>query len=413
VNLALPLSKTSVIEGERGSYRLLQKIFEGGMGIVWEAESTEDKRHLIVKQPHVGEGDRRITFERLVYEAKILRYINDAMNDQASNNSQHLIRQHVVRYVDHTEDQPEPFLVLEFVNGPTMIDAFREKPAPETIALQYAAMLLKVVGALHYHGIIHRDISPSNIILNPRRGIVLIDFGTCQTLKPITGTHPPRYGRVILKRGFSAPELLQGHSDERSDIFSVGATLFFLLTGKNPGDFMSDTQVMTTTLQAVDKKISQTVSSIVETALSPDPNHRFRTATAMAAAIETTTPKGPRVVVGQFSFELKPGYTDIGRDHVCDDDCKSLGFTRTPQIRIADPKKYIEKHHARIWLQDDGRCMIEDLKSVNRTAIKSKTGQTRILYPSEKIELQDNDIVALAYNPTRGPYSTIEFKRDK
>ena len=126
-----------------------------------------------------------------MFESAILRYVNDEMNQPISDSYQHLIRRHVVRYVDRSEDPITPLLVLEFVEGRTMNDVFREKPLAENIATQYTAILLKVVTALHARGIVHRDISPSNIILS-KRGLVLVDFGTCQTLLPIVGT-----GRLV------------------------------------------------------------------------------------------------------------------------------------------------------------------------------------------------------------------------
>ena len=176
---------------------------------------------------------------------------------------------------------------------------------------------------------------------------------------------------------------------------------------------MSNAQVLTTNLHSLDKGISNTVAEIVELAMSADPEQRFQSAAAMSTAIMETGAKGPRITIGDFTFELKPGCNDVGRGHVCDESCQSLGFDRPLQIRITDPQKYIEKHHARIWLQSDGRCFIEDLKSVNRTAVKSKEGQLKMLSPFEKVELHDNDVVVLAYSQTRGPYCSFEFKTSR
>lgn len=387
---------------------MLRQICEGGMGIVWEAEPVDGKCHLIVKEPQVKNGDRQIAVERLMFESAVLHSINDQMNQQRSDSYEQLIRQHVVRFVDRSDNPAGPLLVLEFVDGKSMAEMFRDKPMEENLAVQYAASLLKVVAALHSRGIIHRDISPTNIILNPKRGLVLIDFGTCQMLRPISGTPLPRYGKMILKRGFSAPELLHGSSDERTDVFSVAAALFYMLTGKSP-DF-SNSQVLAKSIQSLNKKVSRTISAIVETAMSPNPEQRFQSAVAMSAAIDEISAKGPRILMGDFTFELKPGCIDIGREHACDNRCKSLGFKYPPQIRIADPQNYIERHHVRVWLESDGRCFLEDLESMNRTAVKSRTGRVQILDAFEKVELRENDIVALGYSTTRGPYSTFKFR---
>ncbi|MGA2783977.1 MAG: serine/threonine-protein kinase [Candidatus Bathyarchaeia archaeon] len=289
----MPLSKSSIIACERGSYSLLRKISEGGMGLVWLARSVDSNRQLIVKEAFTRNADRRIPVERLKFECAVLRSINDEADPQTSDSHQQLIHQHVVRYVDSLDNPTNPLLVLEFVEGDIMNEMFKGPPAAENMALHYAATLLKVVAALHLRGIVHRDISPSNIILNQKRRLVLIDFGTCQTLHTIAGTSP-RYGKAIMKRGFSAPEMLHEMSDERSDIFSVGATLFYLLTGRNPADFMSNVHTMTTNLHSLNKGVAKIISDIVEIAMSADPDQRFQSANAMSTAIE----EGSRLSLG-------------------------------------------------------------------------------------------------------------------
>lgn len=379
------------------------------MGIVWEAQSADGKRHLIVKQPHAKNSDRRIAVERLVFETAVLRSINDELLRQGSESYEQLIHQHVVRYVDRSNSLGEPLLVLEFVDGQSMSEMFMDKPIAENLAVQYTASLLKLVAALHLRGIVHRDVSPTNIILNPNRGLVLIDFGTCQLLRPVSGIPTIRHGNAIFKSGFSAPELLRGSSDERSDVFSVAATLFYMLTGRSPD--LSNSQNLAKNIDSLKKKVSKTVAAIVETAISPDPEQRFQSATAMAAAIDATSARGPRILVGDLTFELKPGCIDIGREHTCDSSCKTLGFKDPPQIRISDPQNYVERHHARVCLASDGRCFLQDLKSLNHTAVKSVTGPFQILNALEKVELRENDIVALGYNTARGPYSSFKFKK--
>lgn len=378
------------------------------MGIIWEALDSRNRR-VVLKEPNMESGDKRIIAERLNLESELLQSVNDESKVSTFEAKERLIREHVVRYVDRSIDGPQPLLVLEFIAGPTMAEAMKDRRFSETTAMTYIASLLKVAEALHLHGIVHRDISPGNIILNPARGIVLIDFGTSLALGI---KRQPRYGKLIFKRGFSSPELLQGRSDERSDIFSIGATMFNAITGKNPSEFLSDSQVMTRTAIQVDRTVSEALSKIVATAMLPDPSQRFQSAAEMSAEIEMSTGITglfPHVVFGGTVIELRPGLTDIGREHTCDRSCKELGYKLPVHVRISDPKQFIEKHHARITMKMDGRCLLEDLKSANRTAIKSNTGEFRVLNPSEKRELRDKDVIALAYSRTKGPYVKFEF----
>lgn len=408
----LTLSKNDLVKGERGEYRLQSKISEGGMGYVWEAKSTWNGRRVVVKESHARGNDGRLSAERLRFEADVLRYLNDDSETSVKGVNQQLIQTNVVRYVDRAEAKDDPILVLEFVDGPTLNNTLRQ-PWPEKTCLDHVSTLLKAVTALHSKGIIHRDISPRNIILNAERGFVLIDFGTSLLIRNIPGVRNPRGGEVIFKRGFSSPELLHGRSDERSDVFSIGAILFFLLTGKTPADFMTSSQVLKKAACELDPRISRQASGIVQAAMAPDPGSRFASPTQMLTAIEDLQnpipSSGAKVTFGRTSFPVTHPFTEIGREHVCDRKCRSQGFSNTLHIPLADPRKYIEKHHARILALSGGRYVIEDLGTVNGTAVKSGTGRFRVLAPLERVELHNGDIVALAYNPNRGPYVTFEF----
>jgi serine/threonine protein kinase len=402
----LLLLKNTVIKGERGEYRIDKRISEGGMGIVWIAKSTSDGKPVVVKEPHCKESEKRLAFERLRLESDVLRYLTDH-----SDADQQLMKTHLVRYVDAADSEGTPFLVLEYIDGPTLSTAFSQ-PWPETNCLMHVSTLLKVAMALHAHGIVHRDISPRNIFFNARRGLVLVDFGTSLVTRDIAGVKMPSKEVVIFKRGFSPPELLHGHSDERSDVFSIGAVMFFLLTGKNPADFMTSAQVLTKAACELDHHVSRQASGIVQAAMAPNPEARFTSPSEMLEAIEdlrNPVASGAKITFGRTSFAVTAPFTEIGREHDCDRACRSEGYSSSPHVRLADPRKYIEKHHARIWVLGDGRYMIEDLKSVNGTAIKSGSGQFTAIAPHERVEIQDKDTVALAYKPNRGPYVTFDF----
>jgi len=383
------------------------------MGLVWRAKLRDGKRRLVVKEPHAKGSDEEIATDRLKFESDLLQYLNDETNIGTADVNQ-LIASHVVRYVDRATAGEKPLLILEFVEGPSLTTAFK-RAMPEKTCLIHTSILLNVVMALHRKGIIHRDISAGNVLFHPDRGMVLIDFGTSLLSRQIAGVKNPDRGEVIFKRGFTAPELLQGHSDERSDVFSVGAIMFLLLTGKNPADFMSNSQVLQKAACELNPSVSHQASGIIQAAMSPDPRTRFLSPSQMLLAIEDlrkpAVVSGARIVFGHTNFLITSPYTEIGRQHVCDKQCRSLGFSNPPQILLADPRKYIEKHHARIWVQSGGNFSIEDLKTVNGTAVRSASGDFRTVNSLEKVSLRDNDTVALAYTPKRGPYIIFEFKQ--
>src|SRR5207249_900861 len=152
----------------------------------------------------------------------------------------------------------------------------------------------------------------------------------------------------------------------------------------------------------------------VTKAMSFDPKERFPTAQDMAQAISggpEESPGFPHLVVLGKKCKVKRAM-EIGRDHKsCDQSCTKKGFGRPPEIGILDGERYLSKHHARILKDPKGRCWIEDLGSLNGTAMSHDGGRTyRQIRGFKREELTDGDVVALVYKPGRGPYMTIAFK---
>jgi serine/threonine protein kinase len=414
----MPLSTHSEIRCERGYYKLVGKLSKGGMGVVWEATFPKNKRKVVVKEPLLDGQHDQIKVERLLIEAAILKTINDELAHPTKDENQQIIAAHVVRYVDQLTDPNRPILVLEFVDGQSMSSMYRGKPMSEGLAFQHSLALVRVIKALHSKGVIHRDISPDNLILNSTRGIVLIDFGT--SVMQTSVRRSQHRERIVFKRGYSAPELMGGIPDVKSDVFSAGATMFYFLTGRNPADFASGSQQE---LQFASKDVKPDVSThlwdIVRIATARDPDKRFQSASAMLKALETWQERNarmdrpvPRILLGGNLIDLKGDCVEIGRAHVCDDACKSFGYQRPLQISVRDNNRFVEKHHVRISIDASKDCWIEDLQTTNRTATKPTTQRTfRVLTPPTKYRLLDGDTIALAYSPTRGPYITFVFKR--
>ena len=384
------------------------------MGIVWEAQSSLGRR-VVVKSPLINHDHDAIKIERLLIEASVLRRLND---EHPSAEIDELVRAHVVRYVDQLPNESFPFLVTEYLSGQPVNQVYDRKPLGERYAIQQVLALLRTLKLIHSRGVIHRDISPSNILTEGERGMVLIDFGTSIVLNGEMSLRSSQSGRIVFKRGYSAPELLQGNSDARCDVFSVGATMFYLLTGRSPADFMrSSADGLMKMPRDLNSKISIEAFEVIRRAVSPDPANRFQTADEMIRAVEANPTFKEATLsaltIGGVVYELRPGFVDVGRNHVCDAECKTLGFNKPLQVRIVDPQKYIEKHHARIWISPTGECSIEDLRTANRTAIKHGKSTFKVIPPSTREPLSDQDVVGLAYTQNRGPYMTFMFTQGR
>jgi len=257
------------------------------MGVVWKAESTKKGRGVVVKEPLISADHDDIKIERLLIESAVLRTINDELTLLTSDLSQRTIRKHSVRFVDQYGDPFRPLLVLELLDGPTMNSAYRGRPLDEKRALREMARLLAVVEALHSAGVVHRDISPGNVILHPKRGPVLFDFGASIFLRGKKETTASG-DRVVFKRGYSAPELLNGRSDERTDVFSAGATMLFLLTGKSPTDLGPEPSSDLIDRVCKSRGFSDEITQILCTAMSLEPKERYRSAAEMLRAVQNS-----------------------------------------------------------------------------------------------------------------------------
>ena len=340
--------------------------------------------------------------ERLKIEAEILRTLASPGHPR------------VVKYLDEGTNLGPFCLVEEKLDGDTLAERFKDKPADEATAKRLILQLLEALSYLHGRNVIHRDVKPKNIILDSQREVVLIDFGAAKKeFHQFTGG-----GTIIYTPGWGAPEQNEDEATPASDLYSAGAVLFFLLTSKDPQSSMRKLQQGGEELfqspRDLEPSVPQQLSDAVAKAMSFDPKQRFPTAQDMMAAIKggSTKPFGsPHVVVLGKKCRIKKDM-QIGREHKsCDRRCSKNGFGHPPDIGIMDPERYLSKHHARLSKDKAGQCWIEDLGSLNGTAMSHDGGRSYQAIPKRKRQpLTDGDIVALVYKPGRGPYMTIAFK---
>jgi len=395
----MTLSLPCTLKGRRGRYQVISKMTEGGMSTIYVGKSTRGQA-VIVKE--ASGADLAQSDERLRIEAQILRTLSSPGHPR------------VVRYLDEGTNLGPFCLVEEQLEGETLGERYRDKPADAATATRHILQLLEALSYLHRRNVIHRDVKPKNIILDAHREVVLIDFGAAKKeFHQFTGS-----GTVIYTPGWGAPEQNLGEATPASDLYSVGAVLFFLLTAQDPQASMKQLAPGKTELYRSPRDLVSSVprglSDVVTKAMSFDPKERFPTTQDMAEAITggAEEPLGfPHLVVLGKKCKVKREM-EIGRDHkLCDQSCTKKGFGRPPEIGILDAERYLSKHHARILKDGKGRCWIEDLGSLNGTAMSHDGGRTYRPIPGFKRQpLTDGDVVALVYKPGRGPYMTIAFK---
>ena len=203
-------------EGEElGGYRLIRRLGTGGAGTVWLAEDGGGMR-VALKAMHPAMAASEASRQRFERETRTVNSVRSPF---------------VAHIVDAETEATQPFVVSEYVEGPTLAEILVSGPVPLRGVAALSYHLASTIAAVHHANIIHRDIKPSNIICSPR-GPVLIDFGIAMAT---SDQHLTSTGLVSGTAGYTAPELLQGHgATKESDWWAWCATLLSCATGRPP-----------------------------------------------------------------------------------------------------------------------------------------------------------------------------------
>lgn len=214
-----------------GPYLVTELIGKGGMGLVFKARDTQLNRSVAIKGlPSGGMADPERK-RRFLQEAKATSTLNHP---------------NIVTVHGITQEHDADFIVMEYVLGKTLDQVIPNKGLPLKQALKYALAIADAVAAAHAAGIVHRDIKPSNVMITEQGRVKVLDFGLAKLAEPDQGTQTgaaetlgTKAGMVFGTAGYMSPEQAEGKpADTRSDIFSFGALLYQMVTGRRafPGD---------------------------------------------------------------------------------------------------------------------------------------------------------------------------------
>ena len=263
------------------NYRIISLIGEGGMGSVYLAEHQTLGRKAAIKVLLPELARNQMIRDRFINEARTLSLLN---------------HQNIVTLYDFSDVDGNLLLVMEYTEG-TPLDTVIEKitgAIPEQRCLNIFRQVLEGFSYAHRKGIVHRDIKPANIILQGDDTPKILDFGIAKIVEgdvklTKTGT---RMGSVV----YMSPEQVMGRDvDQRSDIYSLGVTLFEMLTGRLPYDTMTEsefdiqTKIVREPLPAirnVNPNISENLEGIIAKATEKDVNYRFQNCDEFIKAFE-------------------------------------------------------------------------------------------------------------------------------
>jgi len=253
-------------------YRLVELCGSGGMGSVYRAIDRRDDSTVAIKLLHAHlETDEtfRERFEREAHVAALLR------------------SPYTVHLLDYGFDGGRYFLVMQYVEGESVKEALRPGPLELRRALRIGAQVARALEEAEARGVIHRDIKPDNILLGPGELAKVSDFGIARQVGSGTLTMP---GAFLGTLAYAAPELALGKVDHRSDIYSLGATIYHMLTGRPPyrGDPLEVLRHHAETPLPLEPLagMPQDVVELVKRCLEKDPAQRYQSASALAGALE-------------------------------------------------------------------------------------------------------------------------------
>ena len=260
-----------------GKYEVIDLLGRGGMGLVYRAFDRQLNREVAIKTVTEGfTGDQEM----------LQRFYREAAKTGA------LKHQNIVIVYDLGEQDGFPYIVMEYLSGDPLDRVIQSgQSQPLAFKLKIVEQVCYALGYAHRNDVIHRDVKPANVIVQPDGIVKLLDFGIARQEK--TDGHLTRTGHVIGTVQYMAPERLKNESfDGRSDIFSVGVLMFQLLTGQLP--FNGDYNIVQKILSEKHPPLRQFIheyppalDGILDRALAKNPNDRYSTADEMAAELSS------------------------------------------------------------------------------------------------------------------------------
>jgi len=249
-----------------GKYQILERIGRGGMGTIFKAHDPVLDRPVALKM---------ISNEVEVTDELRARFFREA---QACARLSH---RNIVTVYDMGEEQGRLFIVMEMLDGEELRDLLAQR---KPLALEdKITIMMQVCDGLHYahqKGIVHRDIKPGNIMVLRDGQVKILDFGLA--LIANAEMDLTRTGLIMGTLRYLSPEQVRGRADHRSDIFSVGAVFYELLSLRPPFDGADPIQILDQlrsedplSMRELDPSLPSELAAIVERAMRKDPHERF------------------------------------------------------------------------------------------------------------------------------------------
>ncbi len=361
-------------------YELQGEIGRGAMGIVYRARDVTRERTVAIKLLRPEHFHIRSALKRFLAEARaVVR----------------LAHPHIVAVHEIGESAASPFLVMDLIAGPSLATALSAGPMPIAEAIATLLPVAEAVDYAHRRGVIHRDLKPSNILLDPVRGPVVLDFGMAKVQRDRGKTSLSSWtqpGTVLGTPAFMPPEqtgVEQPEIGPPSDVYSLGAILYAMLTGRPP--FVEATVLLTirkvrsalpVPVRRLRADVPEAMERVCQRCLEKQPAERYPSALMFADALRALQggddvstvdmPSQPFLIdeaTGQ-RIHFVGRRTLVGRATDCD-------------VTVKDPR--ISRHHCRVVVDAQG-AEVEDLGSSWGTFVNGERVHRARLKDGDRIE---------------------------
>jgi len=281
-----------------GGYRILRLLGRGAMGAVYEAKQISLDRNVAIKTIRGRLADNPSALVRFTREAYA---------------AAQLVHHNVVQIYDFGEDAGQHYFSMEWVRGGPLSDLVRDKgPCDPRVAATYTLQAARGLQFAHRHGMVHRDVKPANLLLNEEGVVKVADLGLVKVPDQpdpesdvgsasassgfASGTHVTMMGTAVGTPAYMAPE--QGVDattvDHRADVYSLGCSLFFFLTGKAPFDGSQVSEVMRQhaqspipKVQTLNPRVPEQLGRIIERSMAKRPEDRYASFADMITDLES------------------------------------------------------------------------------------------------------------------------------
>jgi len=294
-----------------GPYEIQSPLGSGGMGEVYRATQSRLGRQVAIKvlsPEFASDPDRLRRFEQEALSASALNHPN------------------IISIYDVGCEGANSYIAMEFVDGKTLRELLEAGPIPIKKSLQIVAQIADGLAKAHAAGIVHRDVKPENVMVTRDGFVKILDFGLAKLIRPdpegrestVAGFNSTQMGMVLGTVGYMSPEQVRGlTADARSDIFSLGATCYEMISGKRAFHGATAADTMSAILKEEPAELSTSVHNlplalgrIVHRCLEKDPGDRFQSARDLAFNLEMLSrdESGPAIPisVGKVKRKLSP-----------------------------------------------------------------------------------------------------------